>query len=101
MAVSAAVPSIQVAASGLASAILTGLLLFSVQAAHYLANPAFLVKLTIVAAGVLNTILLRLSPGWQVALDDRPVPGRVKAAAAISLVAWVAAVFAGRWIGFL
>lgn len=96
-----AAPSIQLAASGLAGAILTGFLLFSVQPAHYLTNPAFLVKLTIVAVGLLNIILLRLSPGWPIALADGPVPGRVKVAAGISLAAWVAAVFAGRWIGFL
>ena len=96
-----AATSIQLAASGLVGAILTGLLLFSVQPAHYLTNPAFLAKLPIVAVGLLNITLLRLSPDWPIALADGPIPGRVKAAAAISLTAWVAAVFAGRWIGFL
>lgn len=94
-------PSIRLASCGLAGAILTGFLLFSIQPDHYLTNPAFLVKLAIVAAGLLNIMLLRLSPAWQIALHDRPVRGRVKAAAWISLAAWVAAVFAGRWIGFL
>lgn len=94
-------PSIRLAACGLAGAILTGFLLFSVQPAHYLSNAAFLAKLSIVAVGLLNIILLRFSSDWRIALHNRPVPSRVKAAALISLVAWVTAVFAGRWIGFL
>ncbi|MFW5824598.1 MAG: hypothetical protein ACOCVV_06505 [Marinobacter sp.] len=94
-------PSVQVAAWGLASAITTGLLLFSVQPAHYLSNPAFLAKLAIVAIGLINTLLLRLGSAWQTLLRDRPVPARARAAAGASLASWTAAIFAGRWIAYL
>lgn len=94
-------PAISLAALGLAGAILSGLLLFSVQPAHYLGNQAFIAKLAILAAGLLNVFLLRLSPGWQSALADQPVPRNVKLSAAASISAWVAAIFAGRWIGYL
>jgi len=94
-------PAIRVAACGLAGALLTGPLLFSVQPAHYLANRAFGVKLVIIAIGLVSLALLRGLPGWQAVLKDEPVSAGVRVAAGISLGAWVAAVFAGRWIAFL
>lgn len=94
-------PTVRVAANGLAAAVLTGSLLFSVQPAHYLANTAFLTKLAIITIGLINLALLRLLPGWQQALRDEPVPGGVRIMAGVSLLTWVSAVFAGRWIAFL
>lgn len=94
-------PTIQVAASGLAAAVLTGSLLFSVQPAHYLANAAFLTKLAIITTGLVNLTLLRALPGWQRVLRDAPVSGGVQLMAGISLLTWIAALFAGRWIAFL
>lgn len=100
-AVSLAGPLVRVAGWGLAFALLTGFLLFSVQPGQYLANPAFLVKLAFVAIGVLNAWLLgRLSRRPQ-ALRDEPFPVVIRVSAGISLSAWVAAILAGRWIAFL
>lgn len=96
-----AVPSTRLAACGLAGAVLTGFLLFSVQPAHYLDNSAFLSKLSIVAVGLVNVAVLSLSPGWRLALNDQPISAGVRAGAGISLGAWIAAIFAGRWIAFL
>lgn len=96
-----ALPTICLATVGLTGAILSGFLLFSVQPSHYLGNQAFIVKLAIVTAGLLNIFLLRLSPGWQSALTDKPVPAGVKLSAAVSICVWVTAVFSGRWIGYL
>ncbi|WP_426956300.1 DUF2214 domain-containing protein [Muricoccus radiodurans] len=94
-------PLVRVAATGLAAAIGTGLLLFSVRPAEYAANPAFLTKLGLVALGLVNVLMLRIGGGWRRALDGGSVEAAVRAAAAASLILWVAAVLAGRWIAFV
>jgi hypothetical protein len=84
----AAVP---VAATGLAVAIVSGVLLFIVRADEYIAMPIFWIKLAFVAAGTANAIIVRTS-----GLDRRaPV-----AAATVSMVCWTAAIGAGRLIGY-
>lgn len=94
-------PCIRVAGTGLAGALLTGPLLFSVQPAHYLGNTAFLVKLGLIAVALANLVLLRRLPGWQTVLTGGPVSIGVRLSAGVSLGAWIAALFAGRWIAFL
>ena len=89
------------AATGLALAILTGALLFSVRPAEYAENPAFLAKLSIIALGILNAILIHTGKGWRHTLADEIAPRRIRYAAGISLCAWIASLLAGRWIGFL
>ena len=94
-------PLSRVAATGVYCAAISGFMLFSVRPLTYAENPAFLIKVALVAFGVMNALLLRTTWGWQVALDDRPVPDSVRAAALRSLLIWAGAVLAGRWIGFL
>lgn len=89
------------AATGLALAALTGFLLFSVRPSAYAENPAFLAKLGLIALALLNLLALRGNRHWRLALADGAVHGSVRAAAAVSLLSWVAVVLAGRWIGFL
>lgn len=91
----------RIAGVGLGIALLTGLLLFSVRPQAYLANPAFLAKLALVGAGLLNVAVLRASRAWR-PLRAGAAPGRaVKAGALLSLACWIGAVLAGRWIGFV
>jgi hypothetical protein len=94
-------PLTRVAGGGLMLAVLTGFLLFSVQPGHYLGNAAFLAKMAILAVGVLNVWFVRALPRRLQQLRGQPVPARLRAAAAISLVVWGSAVLAGRWIAFL
>lgn len=94
-------PAVRIASTGLALAVLTGILLFSAQPAHYLANTAFVSKLAILAIGLVNLAVLHRSRTWASVVQGGPITPPVKAAAALSLVAWAAAVFAGRWIAFL
>ncbi|OZI20661.1 DUF2214 domain-containing protein [Bordetella genomosp. 9] len=89
------------AAGGLAGAALTGLLLFSVKPDEYLGNRAFLIKLAVIAAGILNALWVHAGPHWRAALQGAGVPRRLRAHAAASLALWLGAVVAGRWIGFL
>jgi len=94
-------PLSRMAATGIVFAILTGLVLFSVRPQTYAANPAFLVKIGLVALGLANALALQWSRGWREALSRQKISGPVRAAAIVSLMIWSAAILAGRWIGFL
>lgn len=90
----------RVSAAGLGLAVVTGLALFSVQPFDYLAHPAFPLKLALIAFGAANALLLHRAASWQRVLATGAVPGRIRAAAALSLVAWSGAIVAGRWLAF-
>lgn len=91
----------RVAAAGFAVALASGLWLFSVKPGEYLANPAFLWKLGLLALALANVAAQHAGPGWRVlAAGGGPTP-RVKAHAALSALLWLAVLLAGRWIGFL
>nr|WP_235913858.1 DUF2214 domain-containing protein [Pseudoroseomonas coralli] len=94
-------PLARVAGAGLLLAVLTGFLLFSTRPFAYAGNPAFLAKLALVGLGALNALALRASPSWRAALAGGRVSVRLRLAALVSLLAWIGAVLAGRWIGFL
>lgn len=89
------------AAIGLLMAVITGLCLFSVRPAAYLANPAFLTKLTLLMLGTLNALSVRMSTAWSIALADGLVILRLRVQALASLLIWLSALLAGRWIGFV
>lgn len=94
-------PLSRVAATGVVLAMLTGAALFSVRPIAYAQNPAFLVKLCLIAVGLGNALLLNRSRSWQFAVGDGPIPRSVRLAAILSLILWISVVIAGRWIGFL
>ncbi len=94
-------PLVRMAAAGLGLALVTGFLIFTVRPAGYAANPAFLVKLGLVAAGLANVLVLKLGAGWRRALAGGAVGWPVRAAAVLSLLIWSGAVLAGRWIAFV
>lgn len=94
-------PLIRVAGIGVALAVTTGALLFSVRPAEYAANPAFLAKLGIVVLGLANVALLRVGRSWRGVMSGAPIPSRVRIAAAASLALWIGAILAGRWIAFV
>lgn len=89
------------AAVGLLLAIMTGVWLFSVDPAFYLDNPAFLSKLALVALGLLNALWLHGQGSWRAALLAGRANAIVRVHAGASLGFWIAAVLAGRWIGFI
>ena len=90
-----------IAATGLALAIVTGFLLFSVQPLEYAGNAAFLTKLSLVVLGAAHALVVRFTPGWRTARDSGTITPALKAAAGLSLAIWIAALLAGRWIAFL
>lgn len=89
------------AAVGLALVVVTGFCLFSVRPSAYAGNPAFLIKLALLAVGAVNALVLRSSSAWRSAAAGGRIAGTVRLAAGISLLVWPGALLAGRWIGFL
>ncbi|MGR9343960.1 DUF6644 family protein [Rhizobium leguminosarum] len=86
---------------GLAAAIVTGFCLFSVRAVEYAANPAFLAKLGLIAFGLLNVLVVHAGQGWRTATTVGILRPAIRVSAALSAATWIAALVAGRWIGFL
>ncbi len=91
----------RVAACGFLLAILTGVLLFSVQPAHYLGNGAFLLKLALISLALINVALVHCLPSWRAMLAGQPVTLLLRLTAVISLTLWLAVITAGRWIAFV
>jgi hypothetical protein len=91
----------RLAACALVIAAITGMLLFSVKPDEYVRNPAFLVKIAVVGLGILNAVWLHAGPHWRRALQGPEMPRAIRAHAAASLLFWLGAILAGRWIGFV
>ena len=87
----------RVAATGLGLAIATGLWLFSVKPAEYLANDAFRWKLALLAMALANVAFQH----WRTSARPLALTPATRIRAALSLCLWVSALVAGRWIGFL
>jgi len=88
---------VPVAAFGLALAVISGALLFSVRGGNYVADPAFQIKALLVAAGLVNVFVFRLA----MARQTNDAPSRAMRLSALSSLAiWISAIFAGRWIAF-
>lgn len=94
-------PLSRVAAVGVISAILTGVIIVSVQPVAYVKNPAFLLKLALAGLAVLNAVMLHSRLAWHDALESGEAGTSVKIQAAASLILWIMAVIAGRWIAFV
>lgn len=91
------------AACGLALAIGCGALLFITRATEYAASPIYWAKMTMVALGIVNALLLHCAlNGRRVAAlsDYGVVPGRARVAAVISMLAWISALILGRMLGY-
>ena len=80
----------------------TGLLMFITNADVYYHNFFFRTKMVLLALAGINMLMFELTTGRTVHRWDKdaaaPLAG--KAAAALSLLLWIAIIFMGRWIGF-
>jgi len=76
--------------------LVSGLMLFASEAADKAAQPVFLVKLLLVAAGVVVTARLK-----NVAFDVGIPPAHVRTLAKVSLFVWAGAIVAGRLMAYL
>lgn len=88
---------IPMAAGGLALALCSGFLLFSVRPVDYAANPAFLIKIVLVCLGSASAISTHLVWGRHLEGASRFAMMQV---AGLSMLCWVGALVAGRMIAF-
>jgi hypothetical protein len=88
---------VRAAATGLTLAIVTGLWLFSVKPADYLANEAFRWKALLLVIALANVVFQQR--GVKAAGIGRTPATTISAA--LSLCLWLSVLVAGRWIGFL
>ena len=78
-----------------------GILLLWSKAAIYYPNPYLWIKLSLFGLIIIHSLVFRGVYRNVTDLDRSPViPGRAKAAAALSIVLWMSVVTAGRWIGY-
>src|SRR5262245_41960831 len=90
------------ALAALAGMAVTGCVLFSAEASHLVLNPAFQLKVVLVAAGLINVAIYEL---WAKRAVERLAPGasmpaRAKVAGGLSLGIWVAVAACGRSIAY-
>ena len=92
-----------VATVGFGLAALTGTALLATKATDYLGNPFFDIKFPAIALGLLNVLLLNLSPAWRARGTrelSRAEHRLLAVMGGISLACWLTAVSAGRMIGY-
>jgi hypothetical protein len=92
-----------VAITGLILAVATGALLFSVSAVKYAGVTLFQVKLVLIFCALANALLLRRSLAWAAHQGGelRGTTPRLRLAGTLSIGCWLAAIFAGRMLGYL
>lgn len=81
----------------------SGVAMFSAHASDFIANPAFRVKLLLIAFAAVNAAVFHNTVYRSVAAWDQhqPIPGAAKASAALSLALWLGVVTCGRLIAYL
>ena len=91
------------ARAGLALAAPTGALLFISDATSLAVNPAFQLKLVLIALAILNTLVFHRWTGRSMTSWDlgRPTPVGAKVAGLVSLLLWSGVVIGGRLIAYV
>jgi hypothetical protein len=98
-----ATPVGPVAATGFVAAAASGVCLIATNGTEYIGNPFLYVKFPAIGLGLLNVGVLQLLPAWR-ARAARPLTARERqqlaAAGGVSLTCWLAAIAAGRMVGY-
>ena len=87
-----------VAGVGLLVAVLSGGVLFTVRASHYIENPALLLKWLLIGIAMINLVVFHNALRRTDSAAPTPM---LRICAALSATCWIGAVFAGRWIAFI
>ena len=92
----------KIAWAGFALNLITGLMLFAANGKNLLENAAFDIKITVIAIGGVTVLLLWRSINADPGLIDGNAAAapRAKVMAAVTLGCWIAAIVAGRIIGY-
>ncbi|MDQ7842174.1 MAG: hypothetical protein QN190_13620 [Armatimonadota bacterium] len=87
---------------GLGVVVPSGLLMFAAHATAWGMSPVFRLKVVLIAAAIVNTLLFHGRTAKSLARWDRdaPTPPGGKAAAVVSLTLWTAAIAAGRLLAY-
>jgi hypothetical protein len=83
---------------GLGLALATGFLLFATRAPEYARNPAFQIKLALIAIGTASALVAHRRHGWTLENAPDTVARRT---GAVSIVCWLGVLVAGRLIAFV
>ncbi len=91
-----------VTVTGFSMAVASGSLLFITEAASLYYNPAFRLKLILIALGGINAALFHLGP-WRrvVQWEHASPPVAARVGGAVSMVLWLGALSCGRMIAYL
>lgn len=83
-------------------AAVTGGLMFSSKATHYLDNGPFRIKMLLLALAGANMLAFHVIPWKTVAAWDveAPTPPAARVGGTLSLMFWIGVVACGRWIAF-
>ncbi len=83
--------------------VVTGTLLFSSEAVHLYANPAFRMKLVLIFLAGVHALVFHWTVYRDVATWDEgaALPFPAKVAGLVSILIWIGVVAAGRFIGFV
>jgi hypothetical protein len=95
--------TVPVAVVGFAIAATSGSALIATKATAYLHNPFLYIKFPAIALGLVNVLVLSLSPAWKAHGSRELSRGERRQLAmmgGISLACWLTAVSAGRLIGY-
>jgi hypothetical protein len=95
--------TVPVGQTGVALALITGVLLLATNATEYTGNPFLLVKFPAIGLGLVNVFVLSRSAAWRARAQPELSPTesrRLRLMGGISLVCWLTAVSAGRLIAY-
>ena len=96
-------PTVRVASTGFALALLTGICLLATKATEYVGNPFLYIKFPAIGLGLANVAVLRFSRAWKehkIRELSSEEQSRLAVFGGISLVCWLTAISAGRMIGY-
>ena len=96
-------PTVPIAATGFALAVISGVCLLATNATEYVGNPFLYIKFPAIGLGILNVVALNSLPAWKQHRTRDLSSGEQLQLAAIgglSLFSWLTAISAGRMIGY-
>lgn len=81
--------------------LVTGTLLFVLDAQHFFESPTFRVKMLLIVIGAITGLILNRRVFGNGGLGTGPAPTSVRVLAAVALVSWAGAIVAGRLTAYL
>ena len=96
-------PTVPVAATGFALAVLSGPCLLATKATEYVNNPFIYIKFPAIGLGILNVAVLHYLPAWKEHKVRELSPreeSKLAVIGAVSLFCWLTAISAGRMIAY-